>query len=316
MPVVPTSAYNTAGDCFQLVRALLADADTPTVSSITATGAVRSANVVTITTAANHNLQAGNVVQVGSVTDSSFNGTQTVTAVPSATTFQYNQTAANATSGNGVVTLLIQGDIYTDAVLLPFAQKAYRKVQERMRQAGSKTTTSEVIILNFPVGATSLTDSTHPQLPVDFLAPRTLEERITGNPFFNPPMQPVDQIPSIAQGGYNGCYAWFEDGLYFIGATNELDLRLRYYVAFPAITDASSVLTIRGCLDAVSSWTAFLAGNSRGAANAVTFAQQFEDDMKDLLNMQAHARQYLPARRKPNNRGRGRMYGFGVGGTV
>jgi hypothetical protein len=316
MPVVATSAFNTAGDALQLVRALLADADTPSVSSITASGAQRSGNIVTITTQAAHGLQVGNIVQIGSVSDTSFNGTQTVASVPTSTTFTYGQTAANASSGNGTVTLLVQGDVYTDAVLMPFLQKAYRKVQERMRQAGSKTMTTEAIILNLPIGATSITDSTSPQLPVDFLAPRTVEERISGNPFFNPPMSQVDQLPSVAQGAYNGCYAWYEDGIYFIGATSTLDLRLRYYASFPVPTDSSSVLTVRGCLDAVSSWTAFLAAGSRGAANAAAFAQQFEDDMKDLLNMQAHARQYFPARRRPNNRGRGRFYGYGFGGTV
>ncbi|HEX2711251.1 MAG TPA: hypothetical protein VHM88_03375, partial [Candidatus Acidoferrales bacterium] len=66
-------------------------------------GAVRSNNVVTITTTAPHALVPNEAVLVTGVADASFNGTFTVTSVPSATTFTYSQSAANATSGGGSV---------------------------------------------------------------------------------------------------------------------------------------------------------------------------------------------------------------------
>lgn len=310
MPVIPVSAFSTAGECFSLVRSMLNDADIPPVLTVTSTGAVRAANVVTITTALAHGLQIGSIVQVGSVSDSTFNGTQTALSVPSPNSFTYSQTGANTTSGNGTVSVLIQGDWATDAVLVPFANKAWRKLQRRMQKSGSKTTSSEVII-TLPIGTTSLTDSTSPQLPIDFMAPRTIEERVTGQLYFGAPMGQVDELPSIPQQGYNRVFTWYEDGIYFIGSTSSMDIRLRYFVGFQAISDASSVMTIRGALDTVASWTAFLAATSRGALNAAIFAQQFEDDLQELLGMQAHSGQYIVGRRRPNNRGRGRNYGFG-----
>ena len=66
-------------------------------------GASRSSNVVTITTTATHGLIPNEAVLITGVADASFNGTFTVAAVPSSTTFTYNQTAANATSGGGSV---------------------------------------------------------------------------------------------------------------------------------------------------------------------------------------------------------------------
>jgi YVTN family beta-propeller protein len=75
----------------------------PATVTITASGAVRASNVVTITTSANHNLLVGQIVVISGVTDSSFNGTFAVAAVPSSTTFQYSQNANNANSGNGSV---------------------------------------------------------------------------------------------------------------------------------------------------------------------------------------------------------------------
>ncbi len=81
--------------------AVLPPATTLTIAS---NGAVRSNNVVTITTTAAHNLFVGQVVTISGVTDTSFNGTFTVASAPSSTTFTFSQTGSNATSGGGTVT--------------------------------------------------------------------------------------------------------------------------------------------------------------------------------------------------------------------
>lgn len=293
---------------------MLNDVDIPLVSTIIPNGAVRASNVATITTSAAHNLQPGNIVQIQFVTDPTFNGTYTVQTVPSATTFTYNNTGSNTTSGTGAASLLIQGDWATDAVLLPFVNKAYRKVQNRLREAGSKTMTSEVT-LAIAANAQSITDSTNPQLPATFLAPRELKERITGSGTQFYPMRPVDMLPTLATGstiGYNGVFSWREDGIWFVGASNALDVLIRFFVGLLPVSDITSPLLIRGCLDAVASYTAYLAGLSRGYPTAQTFVAEFERDMKELLTMQAHARQYLPGRRQPNNRRRGHgIWGYG-----
>jgi hypothetical protein len=306
MPVLGTTAFPTGSECFSLVRSLLNDADLVATSTITQTGAVRAGSITTITTAAAHGLQIGDTVQVAFVSDVSFNGTFTVLSVPGPTSFAYQQAgAADASSGNGVVQVLIQGDVFTDNVLLNFANKAYRKLQNRLQENGSPSTSTEVII-TLPIGTTQLTDTTNPQLPPDFLAPREIHERITGNPFFNNrPMSRWNMLPSVAQQTYNGGYAWFEDGLQFIGSLSSTDIRLRYFMAMPDISSGAGQFTLRGCLDVIADWTAFLAASSRGSTQAGTFATIFEQDIKEFLNTQAHARQYLPGRRRSfNSRGR------------
>lgn len=75
--------------------------DDPTYTISTA---VRSSNVVTITTSATHQFQTGGSVLIAGVTDSSFNGTFTITRTGN-TTFTYAQTAANASSSGGTATL-------------------------------------------------------------------------------------------------------------------------------------------------------------------------------------------------------------------
>lgn len=70
---------------------------------VTSTGASRSSNVVTITTAIAHGLSVGDTVVIEGVTDSSFDGSFTIASTPTTTTFTYAQTDSNATSGDGRV---------------------------------------------------------------------------------------------------------------------------------------------------------------------------------------------------------------------
>ncbi len=73
------------------------------VATIASNGAARATNVVTVTTTMAHGLTAGQTIVIAGVGDSSFNGTFTISTVPSTTTFTYAQTGTNATSGGGTV---------------------------------------------------------------------------------------------------------------------------------------------------------------------------------------------------------------------
>jgi uncharacterized protein (UPF0333 family) len=73
-------------------------------------GAQEDGNTVTIATGSPHTLQVGDTVTVAGVGVAGYNGTWTVTAVPSSRSFQYtNPTAGLATSGGGTVTLAVPG---------------------------------------------------------------------------------------------------------------------------------------------------------------------------------------------------------------
>ena len=77
----------------------------PTPSPATVSNKALTSNVATITTAAAHGLYIGTSVVVAGV-DSTFNGTYTITNVPSSTTFTYDKTASNVPSAaaTGTVT--------------------------------------------------------------------------------------------------------------------------------------------------------------------------------------------------------------------
>src|SRR4051812_2236730 len=78
---------------------------TPHPVIVAGTGANRSGNVVTITTTAPHQIFAGQSATISGVANSTFNGVFTVVSVPTPTTFTYKQTAANAISGGGSVSV-------------------------------------------------------------------------------------------------------------------------------------------------------------------------------------------------------------------
>ncbi len=68
-----------------------------TIPSATVSNRALAANVATLTTSAAHNFVAGEQVVVAGV-DATFNGTYSITSVPSATTFTYSKTAADVAS--------------------------------------------------------------------------------------------------------------------------------------------------------------------------------------------------------------------------
>jgi glucose/arabinose dehydrogenase len=114
----------------QYIRSVLAY---PTGGSgaTTITDAVRSGNVVTCTTGANHNLRRGGRITISNFSggDASLNGSAVVSEVVSGTQFRYAQTAGNLTAaGDGTVTPYdfgnaITGGTFWDSSAVPDAYR-------------------------------------------------------------------------------------------------------------------------------------------------------------------------------------------------
>jgi 6-phosphogluconolactonase (cycloisomerase 2 family)/Zn-dependent membrane protease YugP len=101
---------------------------------VAGTGANRSSNVVTITTTAPHQIFAGQSATISGVTDTTFNGVFTVVSVPTPTTFTYKQTAANAISGGGSVSVPA-----TAAQLITFPNLGTGETRSALLTATSKS---------------------------------------------------------------------------------------------------------------------------------------------------------------------------------
>ncbi|MFO0796528.1 MAG: tandem-95 repeat protein [Gemmataceae bacterium] len=106
------SGSNTVSVPFASVTALVLNlgdgTDAIPAAGITTPGAARAvasaawaSNVATLTTSAAHNLAVGQTVVVAGVSAAEYNGTFTVTGVPSATTFTYALTGTGIAAGTG-----------------------------------------------------------------------------------------------------------------------------------------------------------------------------------------------------------------------
>lgn len=83
---------------------------TPLPGAVTTTVTTKAltSNIATLTTAAAHGLIVGQTVTVA-ISDAVFDGVQTITAVPTTTTFSYAKTNANVTSGAATGTATSEG---------------------------------------------------------------------------------------------------------------------------------------------------------------------------------------------------------------
>jgi len=145
-----------------------------------------------------------------------------------------------------------QGNLFTDTVLLPYANSAYRKTQRALGNAGGGGFIQDDVLLVVPAVAqvdsslqVSITDATAPpnQLPTDLLVPMKIWERSNGSSDDFVEMADLSQhggLPSRAQGLTLSVWEWRADGIYFLGATQDTQIRLRYLKAYPDFTDATS----------------------------------------------------------------------------
>ena len=204
-----------------------------------------------------------------------------------------------------------QGNLFTDAVLLPYANSAYRKVQRALGNSGAGGFISDDALLVVTAVAAqdsslqvSITDATAPpnQLPTDLLVPVKLWERANGSSDDFAEMVDLARhggLPSRVQDIVLGVWEWRADGLYFLGATQDTQIRLRYLKAYPDLSDATSPVLIRNAQEAIAYATAALAGWARGSPLAEKWDEAASDALEDLIVQAVRREQQSSRRRRP-----------------
>jgi hypothetical protein len=97
-------------------------------------------------------------------------------------------------------------------------------------------------------------------------------------------------LPSRAQGLTLSVWEWRGDGVYFLGATQDTQIRLRYSKAYPDFTDATSPVLVRNAQEAIAYATAALAEKWDEAAS---------DALEDLVAAAVRREQQSARRRRP-----------------
>jgi hypothetical protein len=204
-----------------------------------------------------------------------------------------------------------QGNLFTDTVLLPYANSAYRKLQRAIGNAGGGGFIQDDVLLVVPAVTqtdtplqVAITDATAPpnQLPTDLLVPAKIWERPNGSTEDFLEMVDLSQhggLPSRVQDVTLSVWEWRADGIYFLGATRDTQIRLRYLKAYPDFTDATSPVLIRNAQEAIAYATAALAGWARGSPLAEKWDEAAADAIEDLVSAAVRREQQSSRRRRP-----------------
>jgi len=165
------------------------------------------------------------------------------------------------------------GAVFTDTLLLPLLNSAYRGLQRELAENGVSILVEQQD-LNLPTDpGTGLTpaeisDVSSPQLPTDCLAPHMLWERATANA--GDVFAPMEKFTSgggmlnLQSSTFLRLWEWREDKINVIAATQPVTVRIRYEKVLPTLMQGTDLIQIRSATDPLAFATAALAARSRG----------------------------------------------------
>jgi hypothetical protein len=166
------------------------------------------------------------------------------------------------------------GAVFTDTLLMPLLNSAYRGLQRELAEAGVSVLAEQQDLDLEPdpasgVTPTEISDTSSPQLPTDCLVPQMLWERATANT--TDVFVPMEKFTSgggmlnLQPTTYLRLWEWREDKINLIGATQAITVRIRYEKVLPELTLGTDPVQIRSATDPLAFATAALAARSRGA---------------------------------------------------
>lgn len=210
------------------------------------------------------------------------------------------------------------GAVFTDTLLMPLLNSAYRGLQRELAENGVSVLMEQQDVeldQNVLTGVTNteISDFSSPQLPTDCLMPHVLWERATANT--GDVFVPMEKFTSgggmlnLQPSCYLRLWEWREDKINLIGATQSVTVRLRYEKVLPTLTLGTDPVQIRSATDALGYATAALAARSRGArALAVDLLGAAQTAIENLINRYIRPEQTTGRRRKPYGYRRGVVY--------
>lgn len=221
--------------------------------------------------------------------------------------------------------LSLAGNLLSDnqPYVFPMLNLAWRKLQDRLGNNAIESFPEEIIIPGVPAqGPPALTDPTvfcyinydsyfdgnsaieGTQLPQDLQIPLRVWERATGNNGSWIPMSPsIDGLVSKPKSSLLREWEWLDDQLNFIGASQALDLRVRYRKFIPdLLSDSTEVVPLLRCAVALAYLVVEIFAAGRGSTILPVFHTEKEDAIKQLINSTTRKQQRTNFRRQPYSR--------------
>jgi hypothetical protein len=199
--------------------------------------------------------------------------------------------------------------VFTDTLLMPFLNSAYRGLQRQLAENGVSVLAEQqdLALATDPVSGitpTEISDTSSPQLPTDCLAPHMLWERATANT--SDVFVPMEKFTSggsmlnLQPTTYLRLWEWREDKVNLIGATQAITVRIRYEKVLPLLTLGTDPVQIRSATDPLAFATAALAARSRGArALAQDLFATAQMSIENLIERYVRPEQTKGRRRMP-----------------
>lgn len=218
----------------------------------------------------------------------------------------------------------IAGNLLSDAqpYIMPMLNLAWRKLQDRLSNNNIESFPEEVILTKLPAQAqTAFADPgiqayiNYTQyfdgvsgnlnffLPQDCVLPVRLWERVSGQDAqFIPMTQARDGLPAITKSPYLRVWEQRGDAIWFQGANQNLDLRIRYKKFLPDIAGTTNVIPLLRCAVAIAYLVVEIHAAGRGSVVLPVFNQERDEAIKQLINQTTRKHQRVNYRRQPYSR--------------
>jgi hypothetical protein len=192
--------------------------------------------------------------------------------------------------------------VFTDAVLTPFANMGYQKVELEAVNRGWPSLRN-VATATIPAGATALTASTTPAIPSDMFAPLEILERKSGTTDNYTIMTQVDELPEVDQDTFLQYWAQRDGasgvGIYFVGATEAQDIKIHYQRTLASLVNTTDPVGITRSGNFLALYTAAMAAGSRGSPAAGALMGQAKEELDTLITSIVRSLQHMPNLRRP-----------------
>ena len=189
----------------------------------------------------------------------------------------------------------VAGIFYTLDSLLPYLNKAYRELQDYYNLHGLKTTVTVATLTTVPADSLSLVNP-----PPDLLRPIALSERTPGTSEQFTDMDERSWEPDETPTNHLRVWTWREETIFFVGATADREIRIRYVKGLAPFSGTGSFVGITNAKLVLASRTAALA--ARYIGENPTRADELDTEsvraLDRLIVTAIRQNQGLPARRR------------------
>lgn len=160
--------------------------------------------------------------------------------------------------------------LFKEAFLLPYCSAALRSVRNEITSRAVTAPEALTVLPAVPAGTASLGGYTAPGGALALMEePVTIREKPAGDgPEFYTAVRRVEELPPRVQVDRLLCYTWIGGSVGFLGATQALDIEVRYRAAWLPVTEAAQRLPAPGLVPTLGWWTAALVGEAMDQAQA------------------------------------------------